>query len=360
MPYEDVAEPSDVTEAFLRSDSAAAQAQAAALLAIGWQLSGDPATDLAADVFEYVGLRPLGPSRTIERVPPEAVRGFLASSSEQDASAREIRSRLFSEYRREPTPLLAAALFESCLDSDDDLVRVSAAAGYWEVGLEGERLQAILADGAEIQDELVREVARTVLARVSPEFPLRPELGLDDLDEPRPMNSTLLVHGTFARRSSWWRPGGDFHTYILQEVRSDLYSQADAFYWSGDYSDAARLLGAEDLVAWLQARGSGAVDLITHSHGGNLAMLASYAPLSIGKLVLLSCPVHWAKYSPHFASVGDTISIRTHCDLVILADRGGQRFHDSRIREHVLPLWFKHGASHDPDVWRRFDVPAFL
>jgi hypothetical protein len=57
MPYEDVAEPSDVTEAFLRSDSAAAQAQAAALLAIGWQLSGDPATDLAADVFEYVGLR---------------------------------------------------------------------------------------------------------------------------------------------------------------------------------------------------------------------------------------------------------------------------------------------------------------
>lgn len=361
MPYEDVTEPPDAAESFLRSDSAAAQAQSAALLAIGWQLSSDPTAEEAEDVMRYVGLDPLAPSRAIERIPPEEVRGFLASRSAHDIPADEIRSLLFRQYRTEPTPLVAAALFESCLDSPDYLVRVSAAAGYWEIGLEGARLQGVLAAGAAMDDELVRDVAKTVLARVAPEFPLRPELGWDGLDEPlRPMNSTLLIHGTFAQQSSWWRPGGDFHTYILEEVRGDLYAEPDAFGWSGIYSDAARLLGAEDLIAWLQARGAVAVDLIAHSHGGSVAMLASHAPLSIGKLVLLSCPVHWAKYSPHFASISETISVRTRCDLVILADRGGQRFHDSRIRERVLPLWFKHAASHDPEVWRRFNVPALL
>jgi hypothetical protein len=361
MPYEDVSEPPDVTESFLRSDSAAAQAQAAALLAIGWQLSGDPNVDRGEEVMEYVGLRPLDPSRAKERVPPAEARAFLASRSGRAEPGPETRSLLFQQYRAERAPVVAAALFESCLDSDDELVRVAAAAGYWEVGLEAARLQEVLAAGATSDDELVQDVARTTLARVAPEFTLRPELGFDDLyGPPRPMNSTLLVHGTFARQASWWRSGGDFHTYILQEVAGDLYSAPDAFSWSGIYSDAARLLGSEDLVAWLQAHATGAVDLISHSHGGSVAMLASYAPLSIGKLVLLSCPVHWAKYSPNFASIGETISVRVHCDLVILADRGGQRFRDPRIAEHVLGLWFNHAASHDPDVWRRFGVPAFL
>jgi hypothetical protein len=361
MPYEDVEEPPDIAEAFLRSDSAAAQAQAAALLAIGWQLSGDPSTDMGEEVMEYVGLSSVDPTRSNERVPPQDARDFLVSRSGRAEARPEIRSLLFQQYQAEPTPLVAAALFESCLESDDELVRVAAAAGYWEVGLEGARLQDVLATGVTTDDELVQEVARTTLARVAPEFPFRPELGFDDLyGPPQPMNTTLLVHGTFARQAAWWRPGGDFHTYVLQEVRGDLYSAPDAFSWSGIYSDAARLLGSEDLVAWLQARASGAVDLITHSHGGSVAMLASYAPLAIGQLVLLSCPVHWAQYSPHFASIGETISVRVHCDLVILADRGGQRFRDSRITEHVLNLWFKHAASHDPDVWRKFGVPTFL
>jgi hypothetical protein len=361
MPYEDVEKPPDVAESFLRSDSAAAQAQAAALLAIGWQQSGDPSADIGEEVMEYVGLRPLDSRRAKERVPPQDARGFLASRSREAELGPEIRSLLFQQYRAEPAPLVAAALFESCLESDDELVRVAAAAGYWEVGLEGARLQEVLAAGLTTDDELVQDVARTTLARVAPEFPFRPDLGFDDLSgPPRLINSTLLVHGTFARQAAWWRPGGDFHTYILQEVRGDLYAGPDPFRWSGIYSDAARLLGSEDLVAWHQAHGSGAVDLITHSHGGSVAMLASYAPLSIGKLVLLSCPVHWSKYSPHFASIGETISVRVHCDLVILADRGGQRFHDPQIAEHVVGLWFKHAASHEPDFWRKFGVPAFL
>jgi hypothetical protein len=89
-------------------------------------------------------------------------------------------------------------------------------------------------------------------------------------------------------------------------------------------------------------------------------MLASQQGLEIGKLIFLSCPVHRHKYAPDFDQVQDVVSIRVRLDLVILADGGGQRFRDARIREAVLPLWFNHSASHDPEVWRRHDVPNRL
>jgi hypothetical protein len=42
---------------------------------------------------------------------------------------------------------------------------------------------------------------------------------------------------------------------------------------------------------------------------------------------------------------------------VILADRGGQKFEDRRIKENVLPIWFNHSATHDPNVWKQYRVP---
>ena len=58
-------------------------------------------------------------------------------------------------------------------------------------------------------------------------------------------------------------------------------------------------------------------------------------------------PVHVPKYLPNFSQVSKVVSIRVRADLVILADRGGQRFHP-KITEHVLPIWFDHSAPHDP------------
>ena len=89
-------------------------------------------------------------------------------------------------------------------------------------------------------------------------------------------------------------------------------------------------------------------------------MLANHAGTGVGRLVLLSCPVHWPKYTPDFSAVGKVVSVRVRLDLVILADRGGQRFHDSRIRENVLPIWFDHFATHDPGNWVTYGVPAML
>jgi len=49
-----------------------------------------------------------------------------------------------------------------------------------------------------------------------------------------------------------------------------------------------------------------------------------------------------------------------HLDLVILVDGGGQHFSDPRIQEHVLPIWFDHFATHDPDTWERHRVALLL
>jgi hypothetical protein len=77
-------------------------------------------------------------------------------------------------------------------------------------------------------------------------------------------------------------------------------------------------------------------------------------------MVLLSCPVHFPKYAPDFSKIQKIVSIRVRLDLVILADRGGQRFSDPRIQENVLPIWFDHFATHDPLVWSKYTVPAML
>jgi hypothetical protein len=47
-------------------------------------------------------------------------------------------------------------------------------------------------------------------------------------------------------------------------------------------------------------------------------------------------------------------------DLVILADGGGQRFHDGRIQENVLPLWFDHFTTHDPTTWVDYNITSRL
>jgi hypothetical protein len=206
-------------------------------------------------------------------------------------------------------------------------------------------------------------VAAHALARVDPRNP-RLEALLRPRRRPsrrRRSRTSLLVHGTWGRGSAWWQPtGGDFWKYVHDEVDASLYGAADRFEWSGGYSDAARALAGGELSTWVQQHALAGLDLFTHSHGGSVAMLATTGGTAVGRLALLSCPVHWPKYTPDFARVTKVVSVRVHLDLVILVDGGGQRFADPRISENVLPIWFDHFASHDPAVWRQHGVPSML
>jgi hypothetical protein len=254
-------------------------------------------------------------------------------------------------------------LLEVSLRHPHELVRVSAAASYLEVAADPTPALRVLEHGVRSRDRLTRDVAGHALARVDPRNPI-----LARLLEPRKKGSrrkrsrtSLILHGTWARASSWWQPpSGDFWKYLHDQVDANLYGAQDRFEWSGGYSDAARALGGDDLRAWVQQHTLGGLDLFTHSHGGSVAMLANHAGTALGRLALLSCPVHWPKYTPDFTAVAKVVSVRVHLDLVILADRGGQRFNDNRIQEHVLPIWFDHFATHDPGTWATYDVRSML
>ena len=72
----------------------------------------------------------------------------------------------------------------------------------------------------------------------------------------------------------------------------------------------------------------------------------------IGNLVMLSCDVHYNVNINGYFAEHCRKSFRFVSNLVILADRGGQRFPDRRITENVLPIWFDHTATHNPAVWK--------
>ena len=371
-------------EAFRQTGVAAVQSQAALLLLLGRQLRGDDQVLAARAVAANM-------PRFVEAVSPDDLAQFPVPQlrpSVDRVGVALVKTRLAERYgwtivRRTPIPqaelsetlgdlaqtlfersdaITAAQLMEASLRSADELTRVAAAAAYFELSTRPRRLINILLRGTRSADVLVRDVAATALAGVAPEHArlrrmTRAQVARSAGEASR---SALLVHGTFARGHEWWQPGGSFHSYLITSVRPDLYSDRDRFDWSGGYSDAARDLGARDLRTWAERHNLLGLDLFGHSHGATVFMQCTKFGLRAGALMLLSCPVHVPKYLPDFTRTTKVVSIRVHLDLVILADRGGQRFRHPQINENVLPIWFDHGASHNPQVWRDHNVPDML
>ncbi len=385
MSFKTVKRPVPGPRAFQSAGDASLLSQSALLLALGVELGGDRVTLPArASAAGAAPVDPIPPEDAAEFPIPHlqpsdeaftalAVQRGVARHSGLKTSARAAEkvgwkrfssacTRLAERLYADPTAANAAELLEACLRHPHELPRVCAAAAYFELSAEPDRLLEVLVRATYNPEPLVRDVAATALARVNPEHPR-----LRDMTEAyvpgsggKPSRTSLLVHGTWAKNEPWWQPGGDFHSYVRAGVRPDLYNAADRFDWSGGYSDAARARAAAELETWVRQRSLAGLDVFAHSHGANVTMFATRSGLQIGELVLLSCPVHFPKYVPDFARIRKVVSIRVRMDLVILADRGGQRFAHPKIEENVLPVWFDHSASHEPATWRRFDVPNLL
>lgn len=385
--YEQVTHPVTGPKAFERTDDAAALSQAAILLLLGAQLRGDaPAFAARIAALERVKRPEAIPARDLDDFPvPELRRGVrrVVFEAIREGLKKRYGSRLIAEvYRKqEPKKLLevlpdlaarlykqhawsaAAQLLEAALAHPHELVRVAAAASHFGMASDPKRLIAILRHATRSRTELIRDVAATALARISPGAPELSRLIQTQARRRRGTKShtLVLVHGTWGRNAAWWQPGGDFYTYLRSAVRPDVYGAADRYRWSGGYSDAARALAARDLVSWVNRHQFQGLDLFSHSHGANVSLLATQFCLRAGTLVLLSCPVHPHKYRPDFTKVKKVVSVRVRLDLVILADRGGQRFpKNSGIHENVLPIWFDHSATHEPSVWTKYKVPSMF
>jgi hypothetical protein len=363
MPYKRVSKPIPFPRAFGATSDAAILSQAAILLLMEPGLRRNRVM-----LSEYQSarrtLRVPAISATGRRVKVETVESPLRlrplSSARETLPARRFR-RLASDLAKKKNHLAAASLMEACLRHPHPLVRTAAALSYFGLTSEPSRLIGILEDSTQSDDDLVRAVAATGLARLAPESPRLAELSRKTTRATVGPSShtSLLIHGTWAANEQWWKPGGNFHSYLLNGIRPDLYANADAFSWSGVYSEAARAIAAAELQSWLAGHGIQSPYLLTHSHGGSVAMLATQNGLNTGPLILLSCPVH-PIYTPDFSRTGPVVSIRVRLDLVILVDGGGQKFTDPRIREKILPIWFDHSATHDPAVWQRYNLRSVI
>ncbi len=163
----------------------------------------------------------------------------------------------------------------------------------------------------EDQPEAVAPFVRSVPAREKGPAAPAPEVA----------SMTILIHGTWSTSDFWYKPGSQFHTYIKDNVFPDVYCGNDYFYWSGDAGDKAHCKAAGDLVDWCRLHPAKVVRLIGHSHGANVANLAteaalgqklvgygllkptdSFQPLTVCTLVELAPPV-WENSLPDMNNV---------------------------------------------------------
>lgn len=235
--------------------------------------------------------------------------------------------------------------------SEHPLVAVAGAAGARETTRMRSNIRSILEAGCDSEDPLVAEVARVTMGQITPTSPyVKKEVGPRPKIETRQHESStaVITHGTWGSGSSWYQLGGDYHNGLSQQ-RNDVFDPS--FTWSGGYSHGARKLGAVDLDNWLTAQQLANVDFFAHSHGGTVAHLATQRGVTFNNLVLMSWPVH-TQWFPVFANLDRIIDVRVRADLVILADRGGQRFRTNQfnVEEHRHG-WFNHFLTHESQYW---------
>jgi hypothetical protein len=123
----------------------------------------------------------------------------------------------------------------------------------------------------------------------------------------------IIVHGTWAAKEAWWRPKAGAFWYHIEKTWPHLYSGPSPFVWSGDNKHAARAVAAEQLVKWAQSEGSPALDIIAHSHGGNVCLLASRLGLRINRLVLLGTPIR-TEYMLDLGTIGSIRNVFSLAD----------------------------------------------
>jgi hypothetical protein len=178
---------------------------------------------------------------------------------------------------------------------------------------------------------------------------------------------TVIIHGTWASNGKWWRPGGDFFEYVKTDLnRPDIYEKSDRFRWSGKNRDGVRRNAAKALNKWLRTHPAREVNVFAHSHGANIAMMATKEGIEIERLVMLSPPVR-KDYFADWKKVKEAYNIQACFDPVVAIAWGGQWFNPAGTKKSKrIPVTEKklkasgHSATHEPGVWKKEKLPDFV
>lgn len=258
------------------------------------------------------------------------------------------------------------------LDSDP-IARCCAAYGYWQA-TGSKAAIPVLQCATNSDDENERTIAAHCLAKTDIRR-VKHLQGTEEDDQPNtpilPLSSsmTVIIHGTFAKDQDWYKPGGDFHSYIKQDVYPDVYSGSDFYFWSGRYSLSDNGLrqiwtkAASKLVSWINSHPTQKLRLIAHSHGNNVVNIASNQ-IQACSLIQLSPPVR-AWNLPEMSNVSSSrlFNIHSTVDLVVKIDGGAQNYKGTVVaaNEKIKKIArFGHSDSHDGNKWRKKQVPRIV
>lgn len=177
---------------------------------------------------------------------------------------------------------------------------------------------------------------------------------------------TIVVPGTFARGNADFRPGGVFFQAVAQSVHDRAVT---SLQWSGGDSHRERLEGAKALVQYIKdykfAPGE-KLNIIAHSHGGNLAIAAINLGLGrpVDNLVTLGTPSRDGYRLEEPSDVRNWVNVFNSYDQVQI--RGGGDFNSpfefgGAARTHPYAHnvdwdvdfgpFGSHEALHSPSAW---------
>lgn len=174
---------------------------------------------------------------------------------------------------------------------------------------------------------------------------------------------TIIIHGTWAATSDWWQRGGNFWNYV-NGITGNVYGEKDAFSWSGANNHEERIKAANDLVRWVGFHPCTNLDIIAHSHGGNVGFLATRLGLKMRKLITLGAPVR-LEYLPDLRNIGMLYNLFSATDFVQTPAgtfpnrRGeGRTLSDGMTMINQIVTDDGHGGRpghselHEPDTWK--------
>lgn len=112
----------------------------------------------------------------------------------------------------------------------------------------------------------------------------------------------ILIHGTWAANSNWHKPGGEFYE-TLKEKFSKQKIKLINFNWSGTLSYEKRQLAGQRLADLIDSYPqTTTITLVTHSHGGNVGIVASQLLKKKNKIeyfYALGTPIDEDNYTPN-------------------------------------------------------------
>jgi len=128
----------------------------------------------------------------------------------------------------------------------------------------------------------------------------------------------ILVHGTWATNADWHQPGGEFYEMLKAQLAMEEIALVD-FNWCGALSHTQRQKAAIRLAEliksyppWVQ------FILVTHSHGGNVGILASQILKRAGCInafFALGTPIEPEIYHPNLAIINSFYNLFSFGDL---------------------------------------------